>query len=224
MDENFLSDIFWSVIKQNWWIFLILFLVYALFSILPLIIKQKQKNKKFDNINKIHSDREIIIKLRKLNPKEFEDYVSFLFSKLGFDTESVGRAYDGGIDVIAKKDGVKHYIQCKKFISSKVSVSDVRDFYGALIDKLSKGKGYFVTTNKFTLEAEKFAQTKPIELIDSYKLLDYIKLAEIDNEKYFKNHTNKCPMCNGYLILREGNYGKFYGCSNYPKCKYTKKS
>ena len=30
-----------------------------------------------------------------------------------------------------------------------------------------------------------------------------------------------CPRCGGTLTLRQGKYGKFYGCSNYPKCKYT---
>lgn len=32
-----------------------------------------------------------------------------------------------------------------------------------------------------------------------------------------------CPRCDGRLVLRKGKYGSFYGCSNYPKCKYTKK-
>ncbi len=30
-----------------------------------------------------------------------------------------------------------------------------------------------------------------------------------------------CPRCGGKLIKREGQYGTFYGCSNYPKCKFT---
>ena len=33
--------------------------------------------------------------------------------------------------------------------------------------------------------------------------------------------NGKCPMCKGNLVLREGRYGRFYGCSNYPKCNYT---
>ena len=36
------------------------------------------------------------------------------------------------------------------------------------------------------------------------------------------NDTNRCPKCGGKLVLRQGKYGSFYGCSNYPKCKYTK--
>lgn len=30
-----------------------------------------------------------------------------------------------------------------------------------------------------------------------------------------------CPHCGGKLILRQGKYGNFYGCQNYPKCKFT---
>ena len=32
-----------------------------------------------------------------------------------------------------------------------------------------------------------------------------------------------CPKCGGNLITRNGKYGEFIGCSNYPKCKYIKK-
>lgn len=31
-----------------------------------------------------------------------------------------------------------------------------------------------------------------------------------------------CPQCNGILSERYGKYGKFYGCSNYPVCKFTR--
>lgn len=30
-----------------------------------------------------------------------------------------------------------------------------------------------------------------------------------------------CPKCRGKLIQRNGRYGTFYGCSNYPKCRYV---
>ncbi len=32
-----------------------------------------------------------------------------------------------------------------------------------------------------------------------------------------------CPNCGGYLVVREGKFGAFYGCSNFPKCKFSKK-
>ncbi len=32
-----------------------------------------------------------------------------------------------------------------------------------------------------------------------------------------------CPRCNGKLVVRNGKYGDFLGCSNYPRCKFIKK-
>lgn len=31
-----------------------------------------------------------------------------------------------------------------------------------------------------------------------------------------------CPLCGGQLKLRSGKHGSFYGCSNYPKCRFTR--
>lgn len=33
----------------------------------------------------------------------------------------------------------------------------------------------------------------------------------------------ECPICGGELILRNGKYGPFYGCSNFPECRHTEK-
>ena len=30
-----------------------------------------------------------------------------------------------------------------------------------------------------------------------------------------------CPDCGGELVIRQGRFGKFISCSNYPKCRYT---
>lgn len=35
--------------------------------------------------------------------------------------------------------------------------------------------------------------------------------------------NGKCPRCGGELVLRNGRYGSFYGCSNYPRCTYILK-
>ncbi|WP_186671140.1 NERD domain-containing protein [Sporosarcina sp. BP05] len=35
-----------------------------------------------------------------------------------------------------------------------------------------------------------------------------------------QSHTT-CSKCNGQLTLKAGKFGKFYGCSNYPKCRNT---
>lgn len=34
--------------------------------------------------------------------------------------------------------------------------------------------------------------------------------------------NNICPRCSGKLVLKKGKYGDFWGCENYPKCKFVK--
>ena len=31
----------------------------------------------------------------------------------------------------------------------------------------------------------------------------------------------ECPLCTNPLVYREGRYGRFIGCSNFPKCRHT---
>lgn len=180
--------IFWPIIWQTLWPILLILIVVAIFrlffdELLPNFLHKIKMKRRFEKGSKWRSDKDLLYWLRSMYPNEFEHYIAHLFEELGFKTNRVGGSYDGGIDVIAEKDGIKHYIQCKKFITQQVSVGALRDFYGALADHLTNGKGYFITTNKFTLEAEKFAEDKPIELIDGYRLLDYIKLADKNEHK-----------------------------------------
>lgn len=200
---------------------IIISLKFLLVILIPKWIERRRNHKRFVEGEEWRSDRDLIYWLRGMKPNEFENYVADLFSRLGFKTEAVGGSHDGGIDVIAEQNGIKHYIQCKKFINREVGVGAVRDFYGAIADHLAQGKGYFITTNKFTLEAEKFAQDKPIELIDQFKLVEYAKLAKKDivGDKNLKI----CLECGGNLVVRLSKWGKFFGCENYPKCKHTEK-
>ena len=168
----------WFLDKANFWRWVIYGVIF--FAVLFAVIYLRKRVRMKRSAQWL-SDRELIQKLRGMRPWEFENYIADLFSKLGYKTEVTGGSHDGGVDVVAEKDGIKHYIQCKKFITSIVTVHDVRDFYGALADHLIVGKGHFITTNKFTFEAEKFAQDKPIELVDSFKLIKYIRMAEEKN-------------------------------------------
>ena len=45
---------------------------------------------------------------------------------------------------------------------------------------------------------------------------------KINNDRKLENNMI-CPKCGNELVERNGKYGKFIGCSNYPKCKYIKK-
>lgn len=43
------------------------------------------------------------------------------------------------------------------------------------------------------------------------------------NSRRYSNNVS-CPDCGAPMILKNGKYGKFYGCSNYPTCKCTKQA
>ena len=30
-----------------------------------------------------------------------------------------------------------------------------------------------------------------------------------------------CPECGSKVIVKNGKYGEFYGCTNFPKCRFT---
>lgn len=220
--KNFF-EIMWSL-WPLWAILIAMLAIRIFFEWLDLEIDNWHIRRKFQKGEQWRTDRNLLNWLRSMKPSEFEDYIADLFNRLGYKTEAVGQSHDGGIDVIAEKDGIKNYIQCKKFITSEVTLGSVRDFYGALADHLANGQGYFITTNKFTLDARKFAEDKPIELIDGFELIRYIKMAkkEVDvNNLSVNQQTRICPDCGSKLIKRNGKYGEFYGCSNYPKCKFT---
>ena len=65
------------------------------------------------------------------------------------------------------------------------------------------------------------------------RLLDVISTAESDRKYHLENisrnqdrrnaaiASGRCPLCGGRLVLRSGKYGQFWGCSNYPNCKFT---
>jgi len=48
------------------------------------------------------------------------------------------------------------------------------------------------------------------------------KEKEVDKKVLIEETDKKCPECNSPLVIRLGRFGKFYACSDFPKCKYTK--
>ena len=46
---------------------------------------------------------------------------------------------------------------------------------------------------------------------------------ELEKKNQSENNTNLCPKCGGEMVAKTGPYSSFYGCSNFPYCKYTKK-
>lgn len=49
------------------------------------------------------------------------------------------------------------------------------------------------------------------------------QVQSIQQNREFAISNYKCPKCGGNLVKRRGKYGAFWGCSNYPNCRFTHK-
>lgn len=43
-----------------------------------------------------------------------------------------------------------------------------------------------------------------------------------EKQQHIQDIKTKCPFCGNELVLRRGKYGQFWGCSTYPKCRFTR--
>lgn len=46
---------------------------------------------------------------------------------------------------------------------------------------------------------------------------------QIAVQNYGINNIPDCPRCQRKMVLRNGKYGKFWGCSQFPRCKGTRR-
>jgi restriction system protein len=173
------TNLFTAIILPLWPLWLGLGILVTLKVITELVWPVMRRERVYRRQAQWLTGREQINFLKTISPQDFEHFTARLYARLGYHVQVVGGSHDGGIDLVADKDGRRHYIQCKRYSTRQVPVGAVRDFYGAMADKAASGKGFFITTSTFTLEAEKFAQGKPIELIDGLKLAEYVSLAKM---------------------------------------------
>jgi restriction system protein len=120
----------------------------------------------------------LIKTLKTLSPSGFEQFCQRLLREYVFENvEVTGKSGDGGIDGIGilrlnPLVGVKVVFQCKRF-DAAITPSAIRDFRGAMSGRTDKG--LFLTTSRFTADAQKEAARDgvvPIELVDGEKLAE----------------------------------------------------
>ena len=54
------------------------------------------------------------------------------------------------------------------------------------------------------------------------KLTNLTNKSTAEKKQHIENIKTKCPFCGSDLVKRNGKYGAFWGCSAYPKCKFTR--
>ncbi len=94
-----------------------------------------------------------------------------------------------------------------------------------------------IYSNRLNSTIRKLSYEKCISVNELNKIQTILESAEIKEKHARKEHVKSikhnvkekkikmanliCPRCNGELKLRNGKNGKFYGCSNYPRCRFT---
>lgn len=90
-------------------------------------------------------------------------------------------------------------------------------------------------------EIKEYIENQP-KVLDINQIENIYKILidnRVTNQEYIEDHNYNvrcyvqgkkdkvaqgiCPKCYGKLVKKKGPYGEFYGCSNYPECKYTAK-
>lgn len=115
--------------------------------------------------------------LAEMDWEEFEHFVrqvfEWEFADNGGEVNVTQSSRDGGVDAIVFDPdpirGGKIIIQAKRYTNT-VPVSAVRDLYGTIINE-GANKGILITTSDYGPDSYKFAQGKPITLLNGGHLL-----------------------------------------------------
>ena len=179
---------------------------------------------------KPHTTAELIEQLRKIDWFQFEKLVALVYRKLDYAVTRRGGANpDGGLDLIIEKDGQRWAVQCKQWKTWNVGVKPVREFLGALTDNGIQ-KGILITLCGYTGGAKQLADKHGIEIINETGLAQMIEDtdARYDPEtlEILNDKRKFCPKCEAELVLRTAKKGHgagslFWGCSAYPRCRFT---
>lgn len=170
--------------------------------------------------------------------RDFERLVGEAFRRQGYTVEETGLGgADGGIDLVLRKDGKRILVQCKQWRRQKVPVNVAREMYGLLAHH-GADEVRIATVGGYTPDAARFAQDKPIRLIDGEALLAMIRDVQAGNStrrgpgiepvistpRAVESPLPECPRCGAAMVERKNRQtgNTFLGCSTYPGCRGTR--
>ena len=106
--------------------------------------------------------------LQQMHWRKFEELLSVIFRRKGFDVELGPSRADGGVDLrLLYKDSIGPIVtlvQAKRWAQHrKVPIEPVRAFYSIVEDEKAN-RGLFVSTSEFLPQAKRFAELKAHQL------------------------------------------------------------
>jgi restriction system protein len=129
-----------------------------------------------------------------LNPLEFEHCVADAYRKLGYAVVLTPASHDDGIDVIASMGDKKYVIQVKHS-GSPVGSPVIQRLYGSAGHAHASG-AICVARSGYTTAARRFAENKPIELLDAddlRRLISEGRQRVLVNRQYEPPKTKPIP-------------------------------
>lgn len=185
---------------------------------------EKSEDKELPNIASYNSD---VLVTDKLDLKQHftEPPARYTEAKLIKEMEDLGigrpSTYAATMSTIVDRGYVK--LIEKKFHPTEIGIETnkkLQEFFSDLIN--------VKYTAKMEDDLDNIANGEVVwnELLDKfYRRFEPMVENAFDNmEKKEAEKTGEtCPECGGDLVVRNGRYGKFVACSNYPTCKYIKK-
>lgn len=125
------------------------------------------------------SSAEIIRHLQKLEPDEFEHFISDLWERLGWETTVTTESRDRGIDVIAERYHPyqqKVLIQAKRYQSdNRVESPQIREYSALRRQEENVDQVLVVTTSEFTSDAREIAKDLNVKCVNADRLAHLIK-------------------------------------------------
>jgi|ERR1700687_981636 len=215
----------------------------------------------------------------QMDSKQFEDAVAALFCQLGYEVKQTPYVNDRGKDAIARKDGKKYLIECKRYgADNTIGRRDLQIFVAAMKEENAEG-GFYVNTGRFAKTAVEYAAQNQIDLYDAERFPVLVNAAfpnreDISSAKAMclecgvvltlpvgeaptsgtceNGHTVTnditiarlltasfaplpamsgpptlpdviCDRCKSKMRIVNGRRGRFWGCSRYPKCTFTRR-
>lgn len=130
------------------------------------------------------------------------------------------------------KQNATHIYYLSRYLNVKNIFHNIVVFLsGADISNVTADNVYSIS-GLSAIKSKKTDIDLTIEEMESFynKLMELKSSTSISKEDHIENihkmqsaiRQGICPRCNGKLVLRNGQNGQFYGCSNYPNCKFTK--
>ncbi|QOY38535.1 restriction endonuclease [Anaerobacillus isosaccharinicus] len=158
---------------------------------------------------------------------QFEYYLDQLFKSHGYKSKVTSSVGDYGADLIVEKNGQKIAIQAKRY-SKPVGIKAVQEI-AAAVSYYSADQGWVITNNGYTKQAEQMATSTNVKLIARDELVTMM-LKMNPNANVIAKQTLetveakkiRCK-CDSTMSVKQGKYGRFYGCDSYPRCTNIKK-